>query len=118
MLGKYITLDSVALHNPQSWKEQHDVVENRKETEAGTTASIVTRYDKLTVSVTYPCSSAFANQLFQLSIKDTLVLQIKGDVKERRIVRIRDFEKTLEIGSEQTSRTDGLWNVSFTIEEV
>lgn len=118
MLGKYLKLNGVQLPNPQKWKESHDVVENSKETEAGTTATIITRYDKLSVSVSYQCSSAFANQLYALSIKDTLTMQLKGDTKESRTVMIRDFEKSLESGSERTARTDGLWNISFTIEEI
>ena len=109
MLGKYITLNGVQLPNPQKWKESHDVVENSKETEAGTTATIITRYQ---------CSSAFANQLYSLSIKDTLTMQLKGDTKESRTVMIRDFEKSLESGSERTAGTDGLWNVSFSIQEI
>lgn len=118
MLGKYLTLNGVQLSNPQKWKESHDVIENSKETEAGTTATIITRYDKLSVSVSYQCSSALVNQLYALSIKDTLTMQLKGDTKESRTVMIRDFEKSLESGSERTARTDGLWNVSFTIEEI
>lgn len=118
MLGKYLTLDGIQLPNPRSWKEKHEVVENSKETEAGTTATIVTRYDKLKVSVSYQCSSDFADQLYRLSIKDTMVMHLTGDAKPSRIVMIRDFEKSLESRSERVGRTKGLWNVSFDIEEI
>ena len=118
MLGKFLTLNGTTLPNPVKWNETHETVENSKETEAGTTATIVTRYDKLSVSASFQCSSGFADQLKALSETDTLTMELKGDTKASRLVMLRNFKKELVQNSERNSNTNGLWEVSLDILEV
>ena len=58
MLINYpIRFDGENIFTPTSWEEESTVVESVNETEAGTDQIIVTRYDKLSVSASFQCSS-------------------------------------------------------------
>ena len=121
MLKDYpITFDGERIFTPTSWEEESAVVESVNETEAGTDQIIVTRYDKLSVSATFQCSSTWAGKFKAYSKRDYVAVRLYDiethDYVERSM-RLRGFKAVPTEHSERTSGTDGLWTVSFTLEE-
>jgi hypothetical protein len=112
--------DDEKIFTPASWEEESAVVESVNETEAGTDQIIVTRYDKLSVSASFQCSSTWAGKFKAYSKRDSVAvrmydLETHGYVE--REMRLRGFKAVPAEHSERTSGTDGLWTVSFTLEE-
>lgn len=121
MLTSYpILLDNVTLPFPSGWAEKYDVVETVNQTEAGTDSIEVQRYDKLSVSVSTTCVSSLATSLAGLRDKNVIVLKmydLKTNAYKERNVRIRDFSAKLVKQSQKLSVTDGVWKISFKLEE-
>lgn len=121
MLTSYpILLDNVTLPFPSGWAEKYDVVETVNQTEAGTDSIEVQRYDKLSVSVSTTCVSSLATTLAGLRDKDVIVLKmydLKTNAYKERNVRIRDFAAKLVKQSQKLSVTNGVWKISFKLEE-
>ena len=121
MLRDYpIMFDGEKIFTPTSWEEDSAVVESVNETEAGTDQIIVTRYDKLSVSASFQCSSTWAGKFKAYSKQDSVAVRMYDlethGYKEREM-RLRGFKAVPAEHSERTSGTDGLWTVSFTLEE-
>ena len=121
MLKDYpILFDGDSVCAPTSWEEASAVVENVNETEAGTDQIIVTRYDRLSVSATFQCTSEWAGKLKKSSKQDSVAVSLY-DIESHdyvvRSMRLRGFKAKRVEHSERTARTDGLWTVSFTLEE-
>ena len=115
-----IMFDDEAIFEPESWEEVSDVIENVNETEAGTEQISVTRYDKLSVSCSFMCSSVWAKKFKRYSMKDEIAVSIYDAVDEAykvRIMRIRDFKMSIVNNSWKTPNTNGLWEVSFNLIE-
>ena len=121
MLKNYpIKFDGVAIFTPSSWEEESSVVENVNETEAGTDQIIVTRYDKLSVSASFQCSSAWAGRFKAYSKQSEITVSlydIETHAYKNRSMRLRSFKAAPVEHSEKNSGTDGLWTVSFTLQE-
>lgn len=121
MLTSYpILLDNVTLPFPSGWAEKYEVVETVNQTEAGTDSIEVSRYDKLSVSVSTTCVSNLATTLAGLRDKDVIVLKmydLKTNAYKERNVRMRGFSAKLVKQSQKLSVTNGVWNVSFKLEE-
>ena len=116
----HIMFDEELIFEPQSWDEESDVIENVNETEAGTEQIAVTRYDKLSVSCSFQCSSLWAKKFKQYSMKDEIAVSLYDVVDEAykvRAMRIRNFKMSLVEHSWKTPNTNGLWNVSFSLIE-
>ncbi len=116
----HIMFDDEVIFEPQSWDEESDVIENVNETEAGTEQIAVTRYDKLSVSCSFQCSSLWAKKFKQYSMKDEIAVSLYDVVDEAykvRAMRIRDFKMSLVSHSWNTPNTNGLWEVSFSLIE-
>ena len=116
----HIMFDEELIFEPQSWDEESDVIENVNKTEAGTEQIAVTRYDKLSVSCSFQCSSLWAKKFKQYSMKDEIAVSIYDVVDEAykvRAMRIRNFKMSLVEHSWKTPNTNGLWNVSFSLIE-
>ena len=116
----HIMFDDELIFEPQSWDEESDVIENVNETEAGTEQIAVTRYDKLSVSCSFQCSSIWAKKFKQYSMKDEIAVSLYDVVDEAykvRAMRIRDFKMSLVSHSWNTPNTNGLWEVSFSLIE-
>lgn len=121
MLSEYpIYFDDTKLFSPASWEESFAVVESTNQTEAGTDQVIVTRYDKLSVSASFQCSSRWAATFATFRDKDSIAVKLY-DLKEQgyktRTMRIRNFKSGPEKHSEKTKGTNGLYTVSFDLEE-
>ena len=121
MLSEYpIYFDDTKLFSPASWDESYAVVESTNQTEAGTDQVIVTRYDKLSVSASFQCSSRWAATFAAFRDKDSIAVKLY-DLKEQgykiRTMRMRNFKSGPEKNSEKTRGTNGLYTVSFDLQE-
>lgn len=121
MLKDYpIKFNGEQIFTPSSWEESSAVVESVNETEAGTDQIIVTRYDKLSVSAAFQCTSAWAGKFKTYSKQDSITVStydIETHGYTQRVMRIRSFKAAPVEHSERKRGTDGLWIVSFDLEE-
>jgi hypothetical protein len=121
MLSEFpIYFDGVKLFSPASWEESYSVVESTNQTEAGTDQVIVTRYDKLSVSASFQCSSRWAAKFAEFRDKDSIQVKLydlKTQDYKARTMRIRNFKTGPGKNSEKTKGTNGLYTVSFDLEE-
>jgi hypothetical protein len=121
MLNEYpIYFDDTKLFTPESWEESYSVIENTNQTEAGTDQVIVTRYDKLSVSASFKCSSRWAAKFAEFRDKDSIQVKLydlKTQDYKTRTMRIRNFKTGPEKNSEKTKGTNGLYTVSFDLQE-
>lgn len=119
-----IMFDSTTMPSPSKWQETSKVVENVNTTEAGTDQVEVVRYDKLTIDVTYKIAEATSNgivkTLKEFSKQDSIAVK-KYDVitcaYETRYMRIRNFKAQLKSKSDMLTAVNGVWEVSFTLQE-
>ncbi len=121
MLSNYpVKFNNESIFEPESWEESSEVIENVKQTEAGTDQISVTRYDKLSISCSFHCSHRWAKKFKEFSKLDEMEVKIYDVIDETyktRIMRIRDFKMSVVENSWQTPNTNGLWNVSFNLKE-
>lgn len=121
MLNEYpVKINGVELFEANKWEEESGVVENKYETEAGTDQVSVTRYDKLTVSTQYRCHSKWLGQFKRWSKMDSLTVDIydadsNGYIS--RTMRMRNFKNSLIEFSGKVKDTNGVWDVTFDLEE-
>ncbi len=115
-----ILFDEEAIFEPASWDEDSEVIETINQTEAGTDQIVVTRYDKLTISCSFQCSSAWTKKFKEYSQQDSIEVSIYDHIEQEyevRTMRIRDFKIQLVDNSWKVQGTSGLWNVSFNLTE-
>ena len=121
MLNEYpIYFDDTEIFTPENWEESYDVVESTNQTEAGTDQVILVRTDKLTVSCSFQCSSRWAAKFAFFRDQPSLTVKLydlKSETYKERSMRIRQFKSTKEKNSEKTKGTNGLYTVSFELEE-
>lgn len=121
MLKDYpIYFDNTKLFTPKSWDESYEVVENTYETEAGTDQVDVTRYDKLSVSASFQCTSEWAAIFANFRDKDSIQVKmydLKLQDYKTRTMRIRNFKTGPEKHSERTEGTNGLYTINFDLQE-
>lgn len=104
----------------KSWREDRAVIENVYETEAGTEQISVTRYDKMTVTASYRCRNGWMAKFVSWSKEDSLAVEMYDAVQQgyqARTMRMRNFCCELVANSERLDGTDGVWDVSFRLEE-
>lgn len=105
---------------PEEWSEESSVIENVNQTEAGTDQISVTRYDKLSVSCSFQCSHRWASKFKDYSKKDSISVRMY-DIElggyKTRTMRIRSFKADPVKNSQRTPNTNGLWEISFHLEE-
>ena len=121
MLNEYpIYFDDTKIFTPENWQESYDVVENTNQTEAGTDQVIVVRYDKLSVSASFHCSSRWAAKFAEFRDKNSIAVKLydlKTQDYKTRTMRMRNFKSEPEKNSEKTKNTNGLYTVSFDLQE-
>lgn len=115
-----IYFDDWQIPTPKGWTETSNVIENTQTSEGGTDIVDVTRYDKLSISVNTVCLSSVAKKYKEFSKKDIIAVK-KYDVLtedyETRYMKIRGFSHAKVEKSDDVTITNGIWNVSFTLEE-
>ncbi len=115
-----ILINNEVIPEPITWTETSNVIENVNTTEAGTDQVSVTRYDKLSVSCSFQCTSIWAKKLKEFSLEAQLEISIYDLIFEDyrlRYMRIRGFKAEPVKNSQRTRNTNGLWEVSFNLEE-
>ena len=117
MLSDYpIYFDDTKLFTPEKWEESYEVIETTNQTEAGTDQVNVTRYDKLSVSASFNCSSRWAAKLAAFRDQDSInvkIYDLKDQEYKTRTMRMRNFKTGPEKNSEKAKGTNGLYMVSF-----
>lgn len=115
-----VSFDETEIMQWSKWEEERKVIENTYETEAGTDQVDVVRYGKLTVSCEYRCHSEWLRIFTDFSERDSIQVSFydtKLMTSTTKTMRIRDFKaKPIEF-SENVQDTNGVWNVSFKLEE-
>lgn len=121
MLNEFpVRINGVELFESNQWDEESEVIENKYETEAGTDQVSVTRYDKLSVSAQFRCQSEWLGQFKRWSKMDSLTVDIYDAPSNgyiSRTMRMRNFKNTLIEFSEKVKDTNGVWDVTFDLEE-
>ena len=115
-----IKFNDEIIFEPESWEESSEVIESVNQTEAGTDQIAVTRYDKLSISCSFQCSSRWTKKFKEYSKQDSIAVSIYDHIDETyktRTMRIRSFKVSLVENSWKTKDTSGLWIVSFSLEE-
>lgn len=121
MLSDYpVTFDGTEIMQWTSWEESYNVIENLYETESGTDQVDVVRYGKLSVDCSYRCHSDWMHTFIGFSKRDQITVGMY-DVETMdmisRTMRIRNFKYSPIEFSEKVEDTNGVWDVSFTLEE-
>lgn len=115
-------INNVAIPNkPNSWNTVREVIENVGTTEAGTDIVDIKRVGKMTISVSYNCSSNWLVR-FQGWADETTALTVQiydpdTSAYENKSMRIRNFNYEMVPNSENVSGTLGLYIVSFDLIE-
>lgn len=121
MLKDYPTIiNNIQLFPPDKWEETSEVVEETYQTEAGTDQASVTRYDKLAVDAQYRVNSEWLKQFKMWAKVDSLDVSIYDATANgytNRVMRMRGFKASPVEWSERMKDTDGIWNISFSLEE-
>ena len=113
--------DNTAIDFPLTWQETVNTVEDVQRTEAGTDVIILTRTDKLSVSVTARVSSSKIIFFDEYSKKKSFTLaryDMARNMYETRTVRMRNYTRSLLRHSEGLEVTKGVWDISYTLEEI
>lgn len=115
-----IYFNSTVIPFPLDYSEEHGVVDKVKQTEAGTDIVTVARYGKLKASMTIVCLQETLQTIAGFSSIDSFTFKrydpVTNDYGEK-IVRMRNFNYTPRKGSEDLTETNGVWEVSFDLEE-
>ena len=115
-----ILFDNVSIPFPNSWVENTEKLKNTFTTEAGTEIDLIIRSKKLSVSFATTCLDDELKTYFQFRDKDSFVLTKYDPLTKASTtatVRITDFNYELVRKSSSLTATNGVWNVSFNLEE-
>lgn len=106
---------------PISWNEKRNVIENVNQSEAGTDIVTVVRYGKLSISVSCKATSDWVKKFQEFSEMDSFVLSRYDAVENdytMHDVRMRNYEAGRVKRSEDIEITNGIWEISFNLEEI
>ncbi len=125
MLNEYpLVLNGIELLIPNPYKESWNAIEEVKQTAAGTDVYTTVRERKLSISLSYKVTSTWLKklaQLNQLSRTQSLVLRrydpIDEDYSEHN-VKMTGFTYQVDRKSWDVAITNGLYKVSFNLEEI
>lgn len=105
---------------PKSWVENPQKLKNTFTTEAGTEIDLIVRAKKLVVSASTTCLSAELKTYFQFRDMNSFTLTKYNpltETSETATVRMTDFNYELVAKSHKLSGQNGVWNVSYNLEE-
>ena len=105
---------------PDQWTEESSAVESVHVTEAGTDQLSVIRYDKLNITCAFNCSHRWASKFKAYSRKETISVSsydLETSQYKSRNMRIRHLKADLVHDSNDVVGSNGLWIVSFILEE-
>lgn len=122
MLSSYPTkFNDTEILWANEWSETSEVVEEVNTSESGTDIIQVTRYDKLTVSASYKCSSTWAKTFKEFSKLGSFTVSLYDQLDEayrERTMRMRDLTLKYIKKTEKIEHSNGFWEVSFKLQEI
>ena len=116
----YLYFNGQKLPDPDSYQVNIDDITQENETEAGTTQVIMVRREQYEIDVSFTVKSKWLKELSQYRNMDEINVRFYDpgkDGSETRIMRIRGYKPSLMKESENINRTNGIWEVGFTLEE-
>lgn len=123
MLKNYATqINDVALPFPKSWDETPKKIVANFESESGKRKQIVKRNSRLLISAEYTVSSRWLKKFKQFRDLNTLTVKIyeaeTGTLATHEMsITEESFHYSLIENSKNARNTDGLWLLSFDLEE-
>lgn len=105
---------------PHSWVENPQKLKNTFTTEAGTEIDLIVRASKLSVSVSTTCLDDELKTYFQFRDLNSFTLTKYDPLTKSSTtatVRMSDFNYSLVRKSHSLDVTNGVWEVSFNLEE-
>lgn len=105
---------------PKSWVENPQKLKNTFTTEAGTEIDLIVRQKRLSVSVSHTCLDDLLQTLFQFRDMNSFTLTRYDPLTKlatTSTVRMTDFNYSLVEKSHSLSVTNGVWDVSYNLEE-
>lgn len=104
----------------KSWVENPQKLKNTFTTEAGTEIDLIVRASKLSVSASYKCTDNWVKTFMQFRDMDSFTLKtynVLTKTYKTNTVRMTDFNYSLVPKSQDFAATNGIWEVSFNLEE-
>lgn len=123
MLTSYpIKIDNVSIPFPDSWEETHKRLASEFETEDGHRIKKVIRGSRLSVSASFTVSSSWLKKFMTWRAANSLTVYIYDPTNngyQSHTMDIADDSFTYELiqGSKRLRNTNGLYRLSFTLEE-
>ena len=105
---------------PKSWVENPQKLKNTFTSEAGTETDLIVRRNKLVVSASATCLDDVLKTYFQFRDLDSFTLTKYDPLTKSSTtatVRMTDFNFGLVENSHELSVTNGVWQVSYNLEE-
>lgn len=102
------------------WEESSACVENIHHTESGIDQISLIRYDKRTIKCVYQVSDRWASKFKKFAKKDYIIVDyydLDTLSYQPRSMRIRNLKMKLMNDTEDIINTNGLWLVTFNLEE-
>lgn len=115
-----ILFDTDEIYYPKSFSIDEQVVETVNQTEAGTDQIQLIRTGKIKISYSTTCKSKYLNLFKQYSRKASFTVKYYDTELEgyaTKTVRLRGLKYSLSQSSYDLENVDGVYNVSFTLEE-
>lgn len=117
-----IVLNGVEYQYFKTWQIKRNDVVNKHETEAGTQEDSITRKGRLSIGVTVTCLQPLLAGLVGLANLDEFEAKIYDVVTDSyATITVRVAPNSMSYGLKQKSAdldtVNGVWNVSFTLEE-
>ena len=112
--------DTTVIPFPSTFTESHNTIENVDKSEAGTDIVNVTRYGKLSISMTIKCLQPTVETIAAFETKPAFTFKRYNPalgIYEERTVRMRNLSVSLLKGSQDLSSVDGVWQMVFRLEE-
>lgn len=105
---------------PRSWVENPQKLKKTFQTEAGTDVDLIIRENKLTVSASYKCTDTWVQTFMNFRDMNSFTLKtydVKTKTYKENTVRMTDFNYGFVPKSNDLEVTNGIWEVSFNLEE-
>lgn len=117
-----IYLDGVAYQYFKTWSITRNDYVTTHETEAGTQEDVVSRKGRRSIAVTVTCLQPLLAGLIGLAEKDEFEVRIYDPATDDYAtmdmrIAANSFNYGLKEKSAKLTTTNGVWNVSFTLEE-
>lgn len=115
-----IYFDQTEIPFPHSWVENPEKLKNTFTTEAGTEIDLIVRAKRLSVSVATVCLDDELKTYFQFRDKNSFTLTKYDPLTKSSTtatVRMDSFNYELVRKSSGLTATNGVWKVSFNLEE-